>query len=153
MKNELITHFPVNQGFLSFYVIVLAVNSISVAWTTGGNNQTANLFSAKLNWSDDETRLYNSLINLSSQIGKSAGAFYGGAAIGSGRKNQLINHCVMSVFSCLIMQIVSVPTLILGKFLHGFTVTVVHMAATKMISESVPVYQLGLFGTAPAIAG
>ena len=50
------------------------------------------------------------------------------------------------------MQIVSVPTLIIGKFFHGFTVTVVHLAATKMISETVPVDKLGFFGTAGAIA-
>lgn len=36
--------------------------------------------------------------------------------------------------------------MILGKFLHGVTVTVVFIAGSKMISESVPVYMLGTFG-------
>lgn len=138
-KNELIKHFKVNYKFLVFYVVTLALNGMSVAWTTGGNNQTANLFSAKLDWSDDETRLYNSLINLASQIGKSLGATYGGLIIGPGRRKAFIQHNIFSILSCLLMQIVSVPSLILGKFLHGFTITVVHIAANKMISETVPV--------------
>ena len=46
------------------------------------------------------------------------------------------------------MQIVSVPTLILGKFMHGFTITVVHIAANKMLNETVPVYMMGSFGSA-----
>ena len=79
-----------NYKFLVFYAVILAMNGVSVSWTTGGNNQTANLFSAKLNWSDDETRVYNSLINLASQIGKSLGATYGGLIIGPGRKKAFI---------------------------------------------------------------
>ena len=130
----------------------MAANGICVAWTTGGNNQTANLFSAKLNWTDDETRVYNSLINLASQIGKSLGATYGGLIIGPGRKKAFIRFNILGIMSCLIMQFVSVPTLILGKFLHGFTITVVHIAANKMISETVPVDQLGTFGSAIQIA-
>lgn len=40
----------------------------------------------------------------------------------------------------------SVPTLIFGKLAHGITATVVHMAACKMLNETVPVYYLGYFG-------
>ena len=65
-KNELIKNYKVNLKFLIFYVFIMAANGIGVAWTTGGNNQTANLFSAKLNWTDDETRIYNSMINFAS---------------------------------------------------------------------------------------
>ena len=132
-------------------MFTLALNGISVAWTTGGNNQTANIFSAKLEWTDSETRVYNSLINLASQLGKAAGALYGGALIVNGRREPFILHSVLSILSCLIMQIVSVPTLVIGKFLHGVTVTVVHMASNKMISETVPVDQLGKFGSAFSI--
>jgi len=35
--------------------------------------------------------------------------------------------------------------------LHGITVTVVHIAATKMLHETVPVYLLGNFG--PMVQG
>lgn len=44
------------------------------------------------------------------------------------------------------------PTLIIGKFLHGVTLTVIHIAANKMINETVPVDQLGTFGSAVQVA-
>ena len=139
------------KGYLLFYVAVMAANAISVAWTTGGFNQTANLISAKLNWSDDETRLYNSVINFSSQVGKTLGAIYGGTLIVKGRKKSFIQYNVLSLLTCLIMQILSVPSFIIGKFLNGFTVTVVHIAVLKMISETVPVNHLGSLGSAVMI--
>lgn len=53
----------------------------------------------------------------------------------------------MAILSCLILQIVNLNTLVIGKFIHGYCVTVVHICAIKMINETVPVYLLGLYGT------
>ena len=44
------------------------------------------------------------------------------------------------------MQILNVWTIAIGKFLHGFFVTVVHLAAIKMVNETIPVYLLGSIG-------
>ena len=63
---NLIPKYKVNNWFIRLYILTMAANGICVAWTTGGNNQTASIFSAKLNWTADETRRYNSLINFSS---------------------------------------------------------------------------------------
>jgi len=52
----------------------------------------------------------------------------------------------MTIIACLVMQILALPTLVAGKFLHGFFVTVVHMSQIKMLNETVPVYLLGQFG-------
>jgi MFS family permease len=124
----------------------MGINGICVAWTTGGNNQTASIFSAKLGWSAEQTRGNNTLLNFASQLGKALGAFFGGKMIQNGRKNVYVMGNVMSIISCLMMQVVSMYTLTLGKFLNGFFVTVVHMAQIKMINETVPVYLLGTCG-------
>ena len=123
-----ITKYKVNMSFIILYILTMAANGICVAWTTGGNNQTASIFAAKLEWTADETRKYNSLINFSSQLGKAMGAYFGGRIITQGRKKVFIKYNILAIVACLIMQIVSVFTLSLGKFLHGFFVTVVHMA-------------------------
>jgi len=49
------------------------------------------------------------------------------------------------------MQFVWVPALVFGKLIHGFSITVVHIAAVKMLNETVPVYHLGSFG--PLVQG
>jgi hypothetical protein len=63
---SLIQEYKVNKLFILLYIITMGANGICVAWTTGGNNQTASIFAAKLGWSADETRKYNSMINFSS---------------------------------------------------------------------------------------
>mgnify|MGYP006893294017 CR=1 FL=1 len=50
-----------------------------------------------------------------------------------------IKYNILAFFSCAIMQYVSLYTLVLGKLMNGFFVTVVHIAAVKMINETVPV--------------
>lgn len=43
------------------------------------------------------------------------------------------------------MQYLWLPTMVLAKFLHGYYVTVVHMAMCKMIAETVPKNKAALF--------
>lgn len=65
-KADLIPKFKVNYWFLVLYILSIGCNGICVAWTTGGNNQTASIFAAKLGWDAAETRWNNSLINFAS---------------------------------------------------------------------------------------
>ena len=51
------------------------------------------------------------------------------------------------------MQILWVPTIVIGKFLHGYYVTVVHMAMCKMIAETVPKSQAALFSPVIQVFG
>ena len=99
----MINEFAVNHSYLIFCVFTLALNGLCVAWTTGGNNQTAAIFEAKLGWNAEETRLYNSIINLSSQVGKATGAFFAGQIISSGRKRVFVAYNILAMLSCLIM--------------------------------------------------
>ena len=123
-----IPKYRVNHCFLLLFIFTMGINGICVAWTTGGNNQTADIFAAKLDWDADQTRFNNTLINFCSQIGKALGALYGGYIIPFGRKQAFIKYNILAIFSCLIMQIVSIWTLSIGKFLNGFFVTVVAIA-------------------------
>ena len=50
VKKQEIPRYKVNSGILMLYVVGVALNGICQAWTTGGNNQTASVFAAKLNW-------------------------------------------------------------------------------------------------------
>lgn len=93
------TVYKVNRGFLAFYAIIMSVNAINVAFTTGGNNQTANIFAAKLMWTPEEVRRNNTFINLASQIGKAIGATYGGKIIPLGRKRAFIIFNVLAILS------------------------------------------------------
>jgi uncharacterized membrane protein len=152
-KTELIKKFKTNRWFLIIYALFVGVNGISVAWTTGGNNQTAPIFAAKMNWSASEARLNIMLINFASQFGKAVGATYGGRIIPKGRKKVFIWFNILAVLSCAILEIVNLYALIIGKFLHGVFVTVVHICAIKMLNETVPVYQLGTYATSIQVSG
>jgi MFS family permease len=86
------------------------------------------VYAAKLNWTGEDTRFYNSLVNFSSQIGKTIGAFVGGQMIMRGRKKVFIYSNVVALLSVLIMQIMNIYCLCIGKFINGVFVTMVHIA-------------------------
>ena len=58
--------YKVSKSFIALYLASLGVNGICVAWTTGGNNQTAGVFAAKMGWTGEETRFNNTFINFAS---------------------------------------------------------------------------------------
>ena len=66
MSSDIIKHYKINKFYVFFYALTIGINGICVAWTTGGNNQTAPIFAAKFGWSEKETMYYNTMINFSS---------------------------------------------------------------------------------------
>jgi predicted MFS family arabinose efflux permease len=91
----------VNTRYILLFVVIMGLNGICVAWTTGGNNQTANVIAAKLGWTAEETRRNNTLINVCSQVGKTLGAYFGGKIIPIGRKKVFLYGNVLSFLTCL----------------------------------------------------
>ena len=80
-NNDPMQNYRVNNCFLYFYVFSMTIAFVNVAWTNCGNNQTANVLAAKFDWTADETRYYNTIINFASQLGKCIGSIYGGRVI------------------------------------------------------------------------
>jgi len=114
----------INMGTLLQFIIICGLNGICVAWTTAGNNQTANVIAAKLGWSYEMTMYNNSMINVCSQMGKTVGAFYGGKLIPIGRKKVFIGGNIVALISCVMQQYLSLPVICVGKFLNGTFVTI-----------------------------
>lgn len=52
----------------------------------------------------------------------------GGQLINGGRAKIFVNYSIAACITCCIMQWLNIPCLLLGKFLHGVTVTTVHIA-------------------------
>ena len=88
--------------FVFLYILSVGIIGISVAWTTGGNNQTASIFAAKMNWNAEETRVNNTMINFASQIGKTLGAIYSARILQNGRKKPFIINNILSLITCMI---------------------------------------------------
>ena len=149
----MVTEFAVNHWYIILCICTFSVNGLCVAWTTGGYNQSASIFAAKLDWTGAQAQDYNSLINFSSQIGKAIGALLGGLLISKGRNKVFICFNILALLSCLSMQYINVWVLAAGKFFNGIFVTIVHIAQIKMINEIVPVYHLGKYGSAVQIMG
>ena len=73
------------------------------------------------------------------------GAAYGGKIIPFGRKRAFVIYSVMAILSMVLQQYLSTPTLCVGKFLNGIFTTVCHIAGVKMLNETIPVNQLGVY--------
>lgn len=125
----------------------MAINQVNVSWTNAGNNQTASIYAAKLDWTAAETRNFNTAINFGSALGKTLGALYGSRVISKlGRRKTYIYFNILVIFACLFTQVLTVWTLALGKFLRGLFVTTVHLSVIKHINETVPADRLSKVG-------
>lgn len=80
------------------------------------------------------------MVNFASQLGKASGALFGGVVIQRGRKQAFLWGHFFAMLSCLLMQHLSFTTLVIGKFLNGFFVTIVQIVSIKIINETTPVY-------------
>ena len=119
-----------------------------MGFVVAGNNQTANVIAAKFSWTEEETRLYNSLINAMSILGLSLGSFAGGLVIPYGRRKTILIFNFLAEISICTTLILKVPAILIGKFAFGFFSGVINVAAPKMLDETVPVDLLGAFGIA-----
>lgn len=134
--------------FLNLFVLALGFGGMQMGFAISGNNQTANVIAAKFDWTEKETRFFNSLINSCSILGMAVGSFSGGIAIQMGRRKTSIIFNILSVISLCTTLILSLPAIVIGKFLFGFSSGVINVAHTKMLDETVPVDLLGAFGIA-----
>lgn len=65
--------------------------------------------------------------------------------IQASRSKVFVRYNWASIAACLLMQIRWIPALVIGRFLHGLTVTIVLIAGNKMVVEIVPKDFLGTF--------
>ena len=76
----------INQGYLTAYTLFNALPTFYCAWALAGNSNTADVFQDKFGWTDDETILYNTIINSFGIVGLAIGSFLGGELITRGRR-------------------------------------------------------------------
>ena len=119
-----------------------------MGFAISGNNQTANVIAAKFDWTEEETRFFNSLINACSILGMSFGSFFGGIVIQMGRRRTILLFNILSIISLCTSLILNLPAIVIGKFLFGFSSGVINVAGPKMLDETVPTDLLGAFGIA-----
>ena len=55
-KVPLVSEFAVNHWYIILCICTFSVNGLCVAWTTGGYNQSASIFAAKLDWTGAEAQ-------------------------------------------------------------------------------------------------
>ena len=110
------------------YGITLALGGLQVAWPTVGQNQVANTIAAKFGWTPEETRFYNTMVNLFSQGGKTFGAFVGGYLFKSGRKRPFIYANWLCAIAAALTLVENIWAIIIGRFLHGCFGTIIQLA-------------------------
>ena len=82
------------------YVLALGFGNMTLGWVISGSNQAANVIANKLNWSDEKTIYYNSLINTCSNMGAGIGSIAGGIIIHKlGRRKTLMIFNVLTIIA------------------------------------------------------
>jgi MFS family permease len=117
-----------------------------MTFALSGISQTVNIFVAKLGWTESETVLYNTLINSASIIGITIGAVFGGQVIRIGRRKANFIANFMVLIGCALQMHLSVPTLMIGRFINGLTAGICAVISTKCYGENIPGELASVYG-------
>ena len=69
------------MSYIIPYVLFHALGAFYSSFSIAGNAQTTIIFQAKLGWTEDETRLYNTIISASAIVGQFSGGIFSGKII------------------------------------------------------------------------
>ena len=72
--------------FLWLYVSALGIGVLQTTMVFTANSQTPPIFAAKFGWTEEQTKLNNSIISTSGVVGMALGSIFGGKTITVGRR-------------------------------------------------------------------
>ena len=124
-------------AILSLYLMVLATGCFQTGLSIFGNNQVSPVLIAKFGWDVSEARLYNSIIGNAGILGILAGSVTGGPIINLGRRRATFIMDIVVLVGVGISLIFSLPTILLGRFIIGYTGGVFNMICSKSVLEVV----------------
>ena len=116
-------------------MITLTLGVFHTAFSISGNVLTTPIFEAKLNWTEDETRLNNTIISSAGIIGLALGSLLGGKLIMSGRRRASIIMNIVAIFGSLICMYLNTWTLSLGRLINGVVSGVMNAIIGKSVNE------------------
>lgn len=127
--------FKINWLFTSLYMATLILGVFHTAFSISGNVLTTPIFAAKLGWTEEETRINNTMISSAGIIGLAFGSFLGGKLIMSGRRRASILMNIVAIIGSLICMYLNTYTLSLGRFINGLVSGVMNTIIGKSVNE------------------
>ena len=124
--------------FLWMYACALGVGVLQIPMVFTCNSLTPPIFAAKLGWSEDDMKFNNSLISTAGVIGMTIGSFMGGKTISIGRRKAALITQTIGLIGGGLTQILSVPTMCVGRILYGIAAGNASLIMAKGIVETVP---------------
>ena len=129
----------VNISFLLLYTFTVGLGMFQTSLALVGVGATMPIMKLQLGWSDKENLRYSTLISSAAILGMSVGSFLAGRFIKKGRRRSGLDMCLIAIFGGLFQQIMTVPTLIIGRLLYGFAAGTLSVVLGKSLVETVPV--------------
>lgn len=130
---------------LYFYAISIALGTFQTGWAIFGNTQTAPVFIKKFGWNSDQSKIYITLISNSSIVGLFIGSLLGGKIVKFGRRRAILAMNAIIFIGTGISLILTIPTLLIGRFLCGCAAGVFNICTSKSIYETSPQSLSSLF--------
>ena len=118
-----------------------------------GVGATMPIMKIQLGWSDSENLRYSTLISSAAILGMGIGSVMAGGFIKKGRRRGGLIMCAIATLGGLFQQILTVPTMIIGRLLYGFAAGALSVVLGKSLVETIPVDHVGTFGSATQAFG
>lgn len=137
--------------YRSWYVILLTINAATgnffIGWNIGVFDPIQKHLSQMFNWTNDEEKLYLSLISSSLQFGAMFGALFSGYISRKlGRRKTYLYLDLISWVGISLTLIVNEYTMILGRLISGICVGVYSPLVCVYVNETAPYKISGICG-------
>ena len=103
------------MGLMLVYVCVMGIAIINTAHSVVGATQVVPIWITKFDWTNEQRKLWVSLILTSSTFGSTIGCLVGGSIVKHGCRRALLVIIIITCVSVSLTLIRTIPTLLIGR--------------------------------------
>ena len=140
---------PFNMTYLFWLVFALTIGTTHVGFVITGNNEVGSILALQLNWDSPDVegsaKLWNTVISSSGIVGLIVGSFTAGFVVKAGRRKSIILMSIVAVAGIVPTLFLNVWAIIAGKFIYGLAASVIIVASSLYLQETIPAEKSAAF--------
>ena len=136
----------INMTYLFWLVFTLTLGTTHVGFVITGNNEVGSVLAEQFGWTAAGTESsWNTALSSTGIAGLILGSFAAGFFVKSGRRKSIIYMSILCIAGIVPTMFLNVWSILVGKFIYGFAASVIIVASSLYLNETVPVEKSATF--------
>ena len=132
--------------YLFWLVLTLTLGTTHVGFVVAGNNEVGSVLAEQLGWTAEGTASrWNTAISSTGIAGLITGSFAAGFFVKAGRRKCILWLSILAIVGIVPTLFLNVWAILIGKFIYGFSASVIIVASSLYLQETVPAEKSATF--------